>query len=93
MTACNVCHDQWSGDKAGHCPKCHLTFSTDANYDRHLLIERGPGVYRVAGHVHPSTVVDKHGHRLLFPRQKANGTTVWTGPPREADINNHGYRP
>ncbi len=60
------------------CSRCERVFTTDTNFERHLIIERSPGVYRVAGCADPATVVDKHGNRRLY-RRDIDG--VWSGPP------------
>ena len=79
MTTCRTCHKQWSGERTGHCTRCHETFTTLANFDQHLVIERGPGICKVVACTPPAEVVDKHGNRLLFERKRANGT-VWSAP-------------
>ena len=82
MTTCKDCGDEWSGEKTGHCTRCCRTFSTTANFDKHLAIDtEGAGVYRVAGCFNPEHVVDRRGRRLLHAHTNRYGTTVWRGPP------------
>lgn len=33
--SCKGCTNRWTGMKMAHCPSCHETFSTPANFDRH----------------------------------------------------------
>lgn len=33
--ACRVCAARWGGLNTSHCMRCHATFSTVANFDRH----------------------------------------------------------
>lgn len=33
--ACAGCSSKWGGLKTAHCARCHETFTTPANFDRH----------------------------------------------------------
>lgn len=62
--SCGKCPARWSGAKFCHCRACHRTFTTPANFDRHLtgkpdrpvcnsvtqgLVELRPGVWGTPG--------------------------------------------
>lgn len=31
------CGNTWTGQRSAHCARCHVTFSTVANFDRHII--------------------------------------------------------
>lgn len=37
------CGAQWTGYGVAHCPACHLTFTSDSAFNRHLASQRTAG--------------------------------------------------
>lgn len=77
MTLCTECSAEWGGEKAGHCTRCHRTFSTDKNFDAHLVIEKGPGVFKVVGCVDPLSLLREDGTRRFKARRNSRGTDIF----------------
>ncbi len=50
MTICRHCDTTWTGLRIAHCAKCHRTFTTPANFDKHRAGSRTLSV--VAGECH-----------------------------------------
>ena len=81
MTVCTQCQAQWTGERTGHCTRCHRTFTTLGNFDAHLQLERGPGICKDIGFHNPADVTDKHGNRILYERHTGTPRAAWAGQP------------
>lgn len=67
------CGARFTGRKITHCAVCHFTFSTHANFDRHLGLIRARGASK---HHDPAKVG-------LVARVNGHGTAVWYQPGQE----------
>lgn len=77
MTVCAECAAEWGGQRTGHCTRCHRTFSTETNFEAHLIIDKGPGVYKVTDCVDPINLLKKDGSPRFKARRNAHGTDVY----------------
>jgi hypothetical protein len=68
---CNACKADWS-QAAAHCSGCHVTFSSDSAFDRHLV----SGV--TGGCQDPATVRTRKGVAVLAWNEKRQ---VWSMAP------------
>lgn len=67
----------------GQCTRCDRWFGNDRMFDRHLVIERGPGVHKVVDCLDPATITTRKGDPVMVERVDRSGKAVWRERPRK----------
>lgn len=73
-TLCPDCGARYGGN-AGHCKRCHRTFTSDAAYDRHLV-----SLVTAGCHSDLSALTTQKGRPLLQWNERRRMWACWSDP-------------